>query len=222
MASERVQELARRAEEGSGGGGGSGTAKKLVSAPCFQSVEQGSCCCCCCCCSPIDSLCLPEPTAAPRPSASPRLLPKEATLALGGPALCVPHTYAGEGSGLAAVATAGMKCALLGLAKSPSKKCSAEWPRNDREEDEPVAGVRSPSRCLHSMLRKVSLSPLLCPLAPGEAPIAGRISLGSRYPIVSTTTTTTTTSTFGGEGCSSTSSFPTKAKKQRGEGKRVS
>ncbi|XP_039214142.1 transmembrane and coiled-coil domain protein 3 isoform X1 [Crotalus tigris] len=48
-----------------------------------------------------------------------------------------------------------MKCALLGLAKSPSKKCSGEWPRNDREEEEPVAGVRSPSRCLHSMLRKV-------------------------------------------------------------------
>ncbi|KAM6437278.1 transmembrane and coiled-coil domain protein 3 isoform 3-T3 [Liasis olivaceus] len=48
-----------------------------------------------------------------------------------------------------------MKCALLGLAKSPSKKCSGEWPKNDREEDEPVAGVRSPSRCLHSMLRKV-------------------------------------------------------------------
>ncbi|XP_060101174.1 transmembrane and coiled-coil domain protein 3 isoform X1 [Heteronotia binoei] len=47
-----------------------------------------------------------------------------------------------------------MKCALLGLAKSPSKKGAGEWPRSEREEDQP-AGARSPSRCLPNMLRKV-------------------------------------------------------------------
>lgn len=82
------------------------------------------------------------------------------TLALGGSTLCVPHACASEGSGLAAAASSGMKCALLGLAKSPSKKGAGEWPRSEREEDQP-AGARSPSRCLPNMLRKVRLVPTL-------------------------------------------------------------
>lgn len=72
----------------------------------------------------------------------------------------MPHACAGEGSGLAAAASSGMKCALLGLAKSPSKKGAGEWPRSEREEDQP-AGARSPSRCLPSMLRKVRLASAL-------------------------------------------------------------
>uniref|UniRef100_A0ACB8FPX1 Uncharacterized protein n=1 Tax=Sphaerodactylus townsendi TaxID=933632 RepID=A0ACB8FPX1_9SAUR len=71
-----------------------------------------------------------------------------------------------------------MKCALLGLAQSPSKRGAAEWPRSEREEDRPARSARSPSRCLPNMLRKVN--PILAPRARQRGiPGSSRFPLGS-------------------------------------------